>query len=97
MGRLLGTIVVLFVIAIGLSFAVLNAESVQVRYYLGEAQAPLALVIVLALSLGAILGVLASLGIVLSQKRRIGKLQRTVSVHEREIRNLRELPIKDHQ
>lgn len=97
MGRLVGTTIVLLVIAIGLSFAALNAESVQVKYYLGETSAPLALVVVLALSIGAVLGVLASLGIVLNQKRRIGKLRRTLAVHEREIRNLREIPIKDRQ
>lgn len=97
MGRLLASIVILIVIAVGLSFAALNSESVQVQYYVGETRAPLALVIVLALGAGAVLGVLASLGIVLTQKRRIGKLQRTVSVHEREIRNLREIPIKDRQ
>lgn len=95
MGRVVGTIIVLLVIAVGLSFAVLNPDNVQVRYYLGESSAPLALVVVLALTAGAVLGVLASLGIVLTQKRRIGKLRRTISVHEREIRNLRELPIKD--
>jgi len=97
MGRLLATIVALFFIAAGLSFASLNSEPVELKYYLGATQAPLALVIVLTLAVGAVLGVLASLGIILNQKRRIGKLQRTVSVHEKEIRNLREIPIKDRK
>jgi len=97
MARLLGIITVVLAVVIGLSFAALNADTVEVKYYLGATQAPLALVIVVSLSLGALLGVLASVGIVVGQKRRIGKLRRTVSMHEKEIRNLRELPIRDRQ
>jgi len=68
----------LLVIIFGIVFAVLNAEDVQLNYYLGSVELPLSLVLVLAMILGALLGIFAS-----------------VEVAEKEIVNLRNIPIKD--
>ena len=85
----------LLVIIFGIVFAVLNAESVQLNYYLGSVDLPLSLVIVLAMIVGALLGIFASLSFILGSRRSASKLKRTVEVAEKEIVNLRNIPIKD--
>lgn len=95
MTRILGLIFLLLVLMIGLTFAVLNANPVTVNYYFGSREAPLSLVLVLALIVGAVLGVLATTGLVLRLKRENSRLQRANRVAEREVANLRTMPIKD--
>jgi len=93
--RILSLAILLIVLLLGLSFAVLNSGSIVVNYYLGEQEIPLSVALVLALVLGALLGVLASLSIILRQRTRISSLNRTVAMTEKELTNLRSLPIKD--
>ncbi|MGE0081086.1 MAG: lipopolysaccharide assembly LapA domain-containing protein [Thiohalomonadaceae bacterium] len=95
MKRLLALVVLLFVVALGLSFAAVNTESVTVHFYVGDLNAPLSLVIVIALAFGALLGILASLGVVLSTRFEASSLRKRVNLCERELKNLRELPFKD--
>ncbi|MBL4852182.1 MAG: LapA family protein [Gammaproteobacteria bacterium] len=93
--RILSLALLLIVLLLGLSFAVLNADSISINYYLGEQEIPLSVALVLALVLGALLGILASLSVILRQRTRISMLNRTVTMTEKEITNLRSLPIKD--
>ncbi len=93
--RILSLAILLIVLLLGLSFAVLNADSISINYYLGEQEIPLSIALVLALVLGALLGILASLSVILRQRTRISMLNRTVTMTEKEITNLRSLPIKD--
>jgi putative membrane protein len=95
MKRIVIFAVLLLVMLLGLSFALMNANSVRLVYYFGEVQAPLSLVVVLAIALGAFLGVLASMGMVVGQKREIAKLRKSVKIAEEEVSNLRSLPLKD--
>lgn len=95
MKRIVIFAVLLLVMLLGLSFALMNANSVRLMYYFGEVQAPLSLVVVLAIALGAFLGVLASMGMVVGQKREIAKLRKSVKIAEEEVSNLRSLPLKD--
>lgn len=95
MKRLFVFLFILVVVVLGLGFAVLNAEPVAVNFYFGTMDAPLSMVVVFAIVVGAALGVIASLKMVLVQRRRAGKLQRQVQLAEQELKNLRELPIKD--
>ena len=58
-----------------LSFAVKNTDTVSVRYYLGqEWQAPLVLVLLTFFCLGVAVGIMASLGHLFRQRRRIATL-----------------------
>lgn len=95
MKRLLVLVVLLFVVAIGLSFAALNTQSVLLRFYVGEVNAPVSLVVVVAIAVGALLGILASMGVVLAKRYEVSSLRKRVTLCEREVRNLRELPFKD--
>ena len=93
--RILSLGILLIVLLFGLSFAVLNSDSIIVNYYLGEREIPLSVALIAALILGALLGILASLSVILRQRTRISMLNRTVAMTEKEVMNLRSLPIKD--
>jgi putative membrane protein len=68
---------VLFFLA--LTFALKNTDSVTIRYYLGaEWQAPLIFVILVVFCLGAIAGVIASLGQVIRLRREVSRLRKQV-------------------
>jgi putative membrane protein len=95
MKRIITFIVLLLVTLLGLTFALMNAESVKLDYYFGSMQAPLSLVVVVAIIIGAGLGVFASMGIVLGQKRELAKLRKSAKIAEEEVSNLRALPLKD--
>lgn len=65
----------LFLMVVG--FAVKNSEVVTVYYYLGyQWQAPLVLVLLLFFVVGAVVGVLASLGYLFRQRKEILGLKR---------------------
>ena len=95
MRRFVYLILALVIILFGVTFAVLNADKVQLNYYMGSVEWPLSLIVVLAMTLGAILGIFASLGIVIGSRRQASKLKKSVEVAEKEIINLRNIPIKD--
>lgn len=68
---------VLFVLLVG--FALKNSEMITLRYFLGQAwTAPLSLVLLLFFGAGAVLGVLALLGLVNRQRREISRLRKAM-------------------
>ena len=85
----------LFILILCVVFAVLNAENVQLNYYLGSVELPISLVLILAIIFGALLGIFASLSFIIGSRRSATKLKRSVEVAEKEIVNLRNIPIKD--
>ena len=80
---------------IAVAFAAKNDVSVELHYYLGSVAAPLSLLLVISLGIGALLGVFACSGVILKLKRETMRLQKSVKVAEKEVTNLRALPIKD--
>lgn len=95
MRRVVLLILALAVVAVGVVFAVLNADVVALNYYFATAQLPLSLILVIAFACGATLGVIASLGIVVKLKRNNRRLKRNAELAEKEVTNLRNLPMKD--
>jgi len=93
--RLVYSSFALLVIIFGIVFAVLNAENVQLNYYLGSVELPLSLVLVVTMIIGALLGIFASLSFIIGSRRSASKLKHSVDVAEKEIANLRNIPIKD--
>ena len=71
MSKILYAIAIALIALLGVIFAILNAETVQINYYFGSKQAPLSLAIILSMLLGAILGLFASLGLILKSKREV--------------------------
>lgn len=95
MKRIVLFAILLLVALIGLSFALINAEMVTLNFYFGSVQAPLSLVMVFALAIGAVMGVIASLWVIIGNKRELAKMRKAAKVAEQEIDNLRSLPMKD--
>ncbi len=95
MKRIIFLVIFLLVSVVGLSFALMNAETVTLSYYFGTIEAPLSIVVVISIALGALLGVSTSMVMVLGLKQEIARLRRSVKVTEKEVANLRSLPLKD--
>jgi len=93
--RFLFGIFLLLLVLLGLSFAVQNAHTVEFNYYVGSLQVELAWLLVLTVLAGALLGMLASVGVILRLRAEVHGLRKRVSVAREEIRNLRAIPIKD--
>lgn len=75
----------------------LNAQHVQLHYYLGAVSISLSLLLLLSLLLGVILGAGIFLPKVLQLSYGNRKLRQVVQDYESEIRNLRTFPIQDDQ
>lgn len=86
----------LIVIGVGVIFSVLNAGPVDLKlYFVTLSQVPLSLILVVTLALGAVLGLLAGLSLVMRLKRENSRLRREIRMKEKEVTNLRSIPIKD--
>jgi len=95
MRRIVGLIIGLLIVLLGLSFALLNANPVELEFYVRKFTMPLSLLLVLVLIVGAMLGVLASLSMLVSRRRELSRLRRRLSETEKELDELRRLPLKD--
>ena len=96
MVRIVYSFIFLVLVIFGIVFAVLNAESVKLNYYFGSEDVPLSLIIVFAMIVGAILGVVASASMIISNRREVMKLRKSVELAEKEVTNLRAIPIRDN-
>jgi len=82
-------------ILLGISFAELNADPVYFNYYVGAHKISLSLLLVFSLGAGAFLGVLITLISILKLKTENHRLKKRVKHAEKEVNNLRTIPIKD--
>lgn len=96
MKRILTFTILLLVALVGLGFALINAEMVSLNFYFDSIQAPLSLVMVVSLAVGAVMGVIASLWVIIGLKRDLAKMRKTIKVADEEIANLRSLPMRDN-
>jgi len=80
---------------LGLIFHLKNNQLVEIHYYVGVVELPLSLMVVLAICLGAVLGVMASVPMLLKLKQDNLRLNKQVKDNLQEINNLRVLPLKD--
>ena len=97
MVRIVYSFIFLVLVIFGIVFAVLNAEPVKLNYYFGSEEVALSLIIVFAMIVGAILGVVASASMIFSNRREVMKLRKSVELAEKEVTNLRAIPIRDNQ
>ncbi|OGT20673.1 MAG: hypothetical protein A2V90_05190 [Gammaproteobacteria bacterium RBG_16_57_12] len=95
MKRFVILFVILVAVFLGLGFAVLNAGLVTLNYYFGRGEYPLSLILVATLALGCFMGMLAGLGMYLGARRELARLRKEVKLKEKEVLNLRTLPLKD--
>lgn len=95
MARIFSLIFFIILLVLGLFFGVINADPVTLNYYWGVSQIPLSIIMVLCVLSGAVLGVLASLSLMVRLRHQISRLRREVKNAEKEVTNLRTLPLKD--
>ncbi len=93
--KIISYLIILIIILVGVSFAVLNAEPVVISYFFGSRKIQLSLLLVLTLGCGALIGLFICLFPYLNLKRKNTKLRKRVQVAEKEVENLRAIPLKD--
>lgn len=85
----------LILVIICLAFAALNASPVTLKLYWMTLQLPLAFIMVLCFASGLILGAILFMGKYLSLIHSFKKAKNQVGLLEKEIKNLRAIPIQD--
>lgn len=93
--RWVAVVVVLCIFAAALFLAYANGSVVTLDYIAGRAHVHLASAILGAACVGWILGIISSLLVIFRMKRETWRLRRALRDAEAEIRNLRNLPLKD--
>jgi uncharacterized membrane protein YciS (DUF1049 family) len=78
MSRMIGLLFVLLVVLAGIAFHLRNAQPVVLYYFLDQAEMPFSVWLLLALTVGAVLGMLACLPALVSGRILIGRLRRRV-------------------
>lgn len=96
MKRALYAVLVVVVIFVGITFAFQNRQTVTVGYYSGLSwSGPLSLALLSTLTVGIVVGFLASLRTVIRMQRQLVQARKEIRQIEQEVINLRALPIKD--
>ena len=93
--RLVMTILYLVLIVIGISFAALNASSVHVNFYFATLKMPISVLMTLMLGIGMLLGFCVFLCRYWRLKGEYRKIKNQLKLTEKEIKNLRTIPLKD--
>lgn len=82
-------------IIIGVSFAALNASSVQVNFYFKTLSMPISVLMTIMLGIGIFIGFILFIGRYWRLKIEYRKMKGQLKLTEREIKNLRSIPLQD--
>ncbi len=93
--RIVMTIFYLILVAMGISFAALNASSVQVNFYFTTLKLPISFLMLFMIGVGIIFGFLLFLSKYWRLKGESRKVKNQLKLTEKEIKNLRAIPLKD--
>ena len=85
----------LIVIILAIIFVAMNSHTIKLNYYVGERNVYLPLLLFVSLVVGAVLGVCAMVPIWLRAKSEKRKIKGRLRDAEQELKNLRNIPIKD--
>ena len=94
MVRFLLFIFFLALILIFFIFTLENLDRVSLNLIMEKYQVPLGLTMLVSFILGAVVGILFSISLILKNKNKARVLAKKVAVAEQEVANLRQLPIK---
>jgi len=95
MKRLVKIILISIVTLITVVFTLLNSQPVKINFYFGHYELDLLVVIVISLVVGAVLGITAAMGKLLGLKQEVARKDKKIRVMEKEVENLRSLPLKE--
>lgn len=94
--RIISYFLLLAIVIFGMTFATLNSESVTVNYYFSESTLPLSLLLVIAFALGCFIGMVVGLWLLLKAKMHNYRVKQKLLLAEKEIENLRAIPLQDN-
>ena len=93
--RIVIIIFYLLLILMGVSFAALNASPVKVNFYFNSLSMPVSVLMTLMLGVGVLLGFCLFLGKYWRLKAEHRKIKNQLWLTEKEIKNLRSIPLQD--
>ncbi len=93
--RLIMMIFYLCLMLLGVSFSALNAGSVTLNLYFKTLSMPISVLMITVFSVGILTGFVVFLGRYWCLKSKYRKTKHQLQMMEREIKNLREIPLKD--
>ncbi len=76
-------------------FTALNPGDVTVNLYFRQLTLPFSLVVVASMFFGVLLGMLAGGVVALGRRRELRRLRKQLALAEKELSNLRKLPLRD--
>ncbi|CEG56790.1 lipopolysaccharide assembly protein LapA domain-containing protein [Legionella fallonii] len=93
--RLLMLVIYIVLIIIGVSFAALNASSVDVNFYFKTVSMPISVLMTIMLGVGILIGFLLFISRYWRLKIEYRKIKNQLRLTEKEIKNLRSIPLQD--
>ncbi|KTD63966.1 lipopolysaccharide assembly protein LapA domain-containing protein [Legionella spiritensis] len=93
--RLVMILFYLVLILIGVSFAALNASSVKVNFYVTTMSMPISVLMTIMFGIGLLIGFLLFLFRYWRLKVEFNKVKNQLRLTEKEIKNLRDIPLKN--
>lgn len=93
--RIVSYFFLLVIVLFGMTFATLNSESVTINYYLGQSTLPLSLLLVIVFALGCLIGMVVGVWLLIKAKLLNYHLKQRLTLAEKEITNLRAIPLQD--
>lgn len=94
--RIVSLFFILVIVIFGMTFATLNSDSVTINYYVGQYSLPLSLLLVLVFAAGCLVGMTAGLWLLVKSKIQCHRMQHRLTLAEKEIANLRAIPLQDN-
>ena len=93
--RIISFIILLVIIFIGITFASLNSNIVSFNYYVGHREIALSMLLAVTLGAGVLMGLFSGVFVYIRTKSENRRLNKRIRVIERELENLRTIPVKD--
>lgn len=93
--RIISYFFLLVIVLFGMTFATLNSESVTINYYFNQSTLPLSLLLVIVFAFGCLVGMVVGIWLLIKAKLLNYRLKQRLSVAEKEIDNLRTMPLQD--
>jgi putative membrane protein len=93
--RILLLVFYILLIIIGVSFAALNASSVEVNFYFTTVSMPISVLMTIMLGVGIVVGFLLFTSRYWRIKNECRKMKNQLKLTEKEIKNLRSIPLQD--
>jgi uncharacterized integral membrane protein len=87
--RIATSLLIIVAVVSSIVFVVLNSHLIDIKYYPGETQAPLSLVLAITAILGVVVGISPCVNIIIKIKRENRRLRKRIKLTEEEVINLR--------